>query len=302
MHACDNHERHAYLIMSHDCLDELKLHIRALDWPENDIFCHIDTKAPFGEDAILGMTHHATLQCISSESVSWGGSSQVRCGLRLLETAARSGRHMYYHMLSGVDFPVKSHKEIIDFFDRNAGKNYIRKRVRIPQEKINLRVCQYHLLQDRFIGKKRNIWKYIDFASCYVLRAIGINRFRGIPISYSTALWSIIEELARYYVNKLDEIVKKYRYSYCADEVVYITELYNTSFKIEDMDLRFMEYVRFSKHDVSPKNLTRDDAVKFLDGEFVFARKFHLPESRELYGFLSLRHAEVDGGQSVGNL
>lgn len=63
-----------------------------------------------------------------------------------------------------------------------------------------------------------------------------------------------------------------------------------------------MEYVRFSKHDVSPKNLTRDDAVKFLDGEFVFACKFHLPESRELYDFLSLRHAEVDGDQRVSKL
>ena len=154
MHICDGHERHAYLIMTHDCLDELKILIQALDWPENDIFCHIDVKAPFGEDAILGMVKHATLQCISSESVSWGGSSQVRCGLRLLETAVQSGHHMYYHMLSGVDFPVKSHNEIVDFFDVNAGKEYIQKRVRIPQKKINLRVCQYHFLQDRFVGKK----------------------------------------------------------------------------------------------------------------------------------------------------
>lgn len=302
MHICDGHERHAYLIMTHDCLDELKILIRALDWPENDIFCHIDVKAPFGEDAILGMVKHATLQCISSESVSWGGSSQVRCGLRLLETAVHSGHHMYYHMLSGVDFPVKSHNEIVDFFDVNTGKNYIQKRVRIPQKKINLRVCQYHFLQDRFVGKKRNIWKYIDFAMCYVQRAMGVNRFRGIPISYSSALWSITEGVAKYYVDRMSEILKKYRYTYCADEVVYITELYNTSFNIENRDLRFMEYIRLDNHDVSPKNLTLDDAVKFLDGEFMFARKFHLPESQELYDFLNLRHAEVDGGRRVGRL
>lgn len=208
MHICDGHERHAYLIMTHDCLDELKILIQALDWPENDIFCHIGVKAPFGEDAILGMVKHATLQCISSESVSWGGSSQVRCGLRLLETAVHSGHHMYYHMLSGVDFPVKSHNEIVDFFDVNTGKNYIQKRVRIPQKKINLRMCQYHFLQDRFVGKKRNIWKYIDFAMCYVQRAMGVNRFRGIPISYSSALWSITEELAKFYVDRMSEILK----------------------------------------------------------------------------------------------
>ena len=54
--------------------------------------------------------------------------------------------------------------------------------------------------------------------------------------------------------------------------MVYITELYNTSFNIENKDLRFMEYIRFDNHDVSPKNLTLDDAAKFLDGEFLFAR------------------------------
>ena len=84
--------------------------------------------------------------------------------------------------------------------------------------------------------------------------------------------------------------------------MVYITELYNTSFNIENKDLRFMEYIRFDNHDVSPKNLTLDDAAKFLDGEFLFARKFHLPESQDLYDFLSFRHAEVDGVRRVSRL
>ena len=53
-----------------------------------------------------------------------GGYSQINVELALLSETTKTP-HAYYHLISGVDFPLKSQADIHQFFDDNAGKEYI---------------------------------------------------------------------------------------------------------------------------------------------------------------------------------
>lgn len=285
--------RHAYMILAHTGLQELRSLIHALDYVENDIFIHIDAKAPYGYEQLdsikAGMS--AGLFFVTPQiDVTWGGSSQVLSHLALLKTAyantGRGGGYRYYHMLSGLDFPVKSHSYIMNYFKEHDGENFMSFDFddSAPSH-TQLRCDQYHFLQDSLIGKKRNIWKYVDFASCYTQRTIGIRRFRGKRILKGSSWWSITDELAGFYVRHANRIASRYRWTYCADECYEFTEIEDTPYikTISPLgNLRFIEWEQVTRRDRSPRALTMDDFETLQQKDILFARKFIYPQSKEL--------------------
>ena len=112
----------AYLIMAHDNEKQLELLIDALDYEENEIYLHIDKKSEL--NCMVFSTGKAILHVYNKFSVYWGDISQTKCQNFLLNEATKS-YHDYYHLISGHDFPIKSHKEIMAFFEKNAGKQFI---------------------------------------------------------------------------------------------------------------------------------------------------------------------------------
>lgn len=98
--------RYAYLIMAHTNFNQLKVLISLLDDPRNDIYLHVDKRAKsFNPNDIC--THHSTLIILDRIKVNWGGHSQITCELNLLK-AAISNHYQYYHLVSGVDLPLKT--------------------------------------------------------------------------------------------------------------------------------------------------------------------------------------------------
>lgn len=81
-----------------------------------------------------------------------GGYSQVRAELILLSEATKT-YHRYYHLLSGVDFPLKSQDYIHEFFDINGKKEYMSFDLKDDKNKILDRVRYYYFFQD-IIGRK----------------------------------------------------------------------------------------------------------------------------------------------------
>lgn len=74
--------------------------------------------------------------------------------LALLSEATKKP-HFYYHLISGVDFPLKSQADIHQFFDNNAGKEYISfDQCKERMEELKDRIRYYHWLQDK-IGRNR---------------------------------------------------------------------------------------------------------------------------------------------------
>lgn len=101
-------DRHAYLIICHNNFKILQMLLSAIDDDRNDIYIHVDKKTvdvPF-ED-IRSTVCHSPLTFIERTFVNWGGYSQINVELALLSEATKTP-HAYYHLISGVDFPLKS--------------------------------------------------------------------------------------------------------------------------------------------------------------------------------------------------
>ena len=58
--------------------------------------------------------------------IYWGSISLTKVYLRILQYAYEKGEYKYYHILSGVDLPIKSQDNIHHLFDvKYCGKEFI---------------------------------------------------------------------------------------------------------------------------------------------------------------------------------
>lgn len=108
--------KHAYLIMAHDNWSILQKLLQLLDDPRHDVFLHIDAKSRPSFDLNQRMMRHSHLTTIEANHVYWADYSQVDTELRLLKEASQ-GEYSYYHLLSGVDMPLKTNDERFRFFE-----------------------------------------------------------------------------------------------------------------------------------------------------------------------------------------
>ena len=144
--------RHAWMILAHNHFAHLKKLIAFLDSESSDIYLHIDAKAAGADPADLAAcASRSRVICVERHSISWGDFSMVEAELALLR-AAVPGEYDYYHLLSGVDVPVKTRRYIEEYFTRCPGRNYIsflhpvisradlfRVRFHYPFQKLNIR-------------------------------------------------------------------------------------------------------------------------------------------------------------------
>lgn len=115
--------KHAYLILAHHEFAVLKKLVSALDDERNDIYIHFDKKVAHLPQLI---TYAAKLYVLEQRiDVRWGHVSILEAELMLFREANTAGPYAYYHLLSGVDFPLCSQKDIHEFFIRHVGKEFI---------------------------------------------------------------------------------------------------------------------------------------------------------------------------------
>ncbi|EKZ0415708.1 hypothetical protein QL857_001223, partial [Enterococcus faecium] len=149
-------KKQAYLILAHGSLEIFSALIKTLDFKGNDIFVHID-KTTDEKNFIREGNKLKSSNIFFIEDrykIRWGDFSIVQAELALLKSAISIGEYSYYHLISGVDFPIKdmetiynyfsnSNFEFIQFWDRETqNKKYFQNRYRyydffIPKKRTN---------------------------------------------------------------------------------------------------------------------------------------------------------------------
>lgn len=226
--------KHAYMIIAHNEFDLLETLVRLLDDPRNDLYIHIDAKVQDLDFARFhGLVQHANLQFTPRRlSVTWGHSSQVMTELLLLQTAVAgedpAQPYAYYHLISGVDLPIKSNDEIHAFFDQNEGKEFVHFSKNEPDPGFATRIRYYHLFR-----KKRNgftkVLAQIAFRLQVLLRVDRL-KGQGLIVQKGTNWFSITGDFAKYIVSQAERVEQLFAYSYCGDEVFVQTMLVNSPF------------------------------------------------------------------------
>lgn len=251
--------------------------LEALDDDRNDIYLHVDKKVKkFPEEVLKNTVLKANLIFVPRKSISWGGYSQIEVELLLLETATKT-QHCYYHLLSGVDFPLKTQDEIYDFFNKNRGKNFIKYDWKSIENKSHLdRIKFYHFFQEKIgrnSGKTAAFWWKMENVLLKGQKRISVDRIKGEEdkILKGTQWFSITHEMADYIIDKIVYIKRKFSYSLCADEVFLQTVASASPYKesIVDDSLRLIDWKRGD-----PYIFRSDDYDILSKSSKLFARKF----------------------------
>lgn len=218
--------KHAFLIIAHTDYELLQVLIGMLDNECCDIYVLIDKKSPW--PGALKVTKGKLFILKKRIDIRWGHVSQIKAEMLLFETALRNGPYVYYHLLSGVDLPIKPIDKILFFFERNKGAEFVgfSKKDDWLQKVIKWQFfIRYYKMKGRwgdYITYLR--YKIESIANMCVKRSY-------VPFKKGSNWVSISDDFCRYLIGKKIWIFKRFKYTFCGDEIFLQTVLWNSPYK-----------------------------------------------------------------------
>ena len=276
--------RQGVLILLHNNYEQARKLISFFDKEGNHIFLHIDKKSSFSDadkTLFLESACNAKVTFVDRVSVQWGGYSLVQASMNLFKEASKYELD-YYHLISGVDMPLKPWKDFNDFFEKNSGTQFVSYSPEQYQNSLQKRVKYYWIFQEKIGSPKRaikqkDIWKIILLAIQRIFveiqRILGIDRRKknsDVRFRMGSEWVSLTKEFVDYIVSKELWIEKTFANTLCADEVFVETLLDNSKFSSRVMpNQRLVDWNRGN-----PYVFHIDDLNELLSCDKMFARKF----------------------------
>lgn len=267
--------KHAFLILAHNNFASLRRLVSELDFPDNDIFIHLDRKAAY----VPEITVRYSMLTWTSEriDVRWGDLSVVMAEYVLFETAfnGNGGPYSRYHLLSGVDVCLKSQQQLHLFFDRYPDKEFIGYTLLSPTPELVRKFNRWHLFPHSFQSSTLAV-RAVRHIFIRLQELSGLKRNRHIDIKKGSQWVSVTPAMVQLFLSGKDWVKKTFTHSFCPDEAVFQTlcwdsQLRQNIFSLEDDSHGCMRAI--SWQDGEMKSWSETDIERLKDSEFMFARK-----------------------------
>ena len=204
----------------------------------------------------------------------------MKLELDLMEFAKSYGNYDYYHLLSGIDLPLKNQDYIHSFFENNRGKEFVGVTFSAYNEWDKDRKTKYY-----YWGEKYNRASHIadrfcrKMSSAFVLlqKMLHIARRYDVRLYKGPNWFSITDSFLSYVIKHKASILKRFNHTLCPDEIFLQTELMNSDFKdfIYDINDQFHSCMRLIDwHRGSPYVWRSKDFEELMSSDRLFARKF----------------------------
>lgn len=257
--------KNCILILAHKNHNQIMRLINHLK-TDFDLYVHIDKRNK------LNIKSFDNVNVYKEFKTYHGGVSLVIATLFLIEEAYKNNYDRYI-FISGQDVPLKTNKEIINFFDTNKNKEYI------SYESINNSEAMYKEMSFRLnsynFGKlyrlifHRNIRELL---SNFPL----IKRTTPENIYYGSQWWNLTNNAIKYildYTKQNPNFLKRFNYTWGSDEFYFQSILLNSEFKnncIND-NLRYLIWGVGTPINFTIKDY---DDIKNNINNNIFSRKF----------------------------
>jgi hypothetical protein len=292
-------KKHAYLIMAYNQFYILEKLLRLLDDDRNDIFLHIDKKVKhFDFNYYKNFIKYSNIIFVDRIDVRWADISQVECTINLLTSAKEYSKnkygegYKYYHLLSGVDLPLKSQNYIHDFLD-DKDFEFIHFAPENDRKNIAFRY-KYRCFFTRHLRKKgiNRILNLVNKIGIYIQKILDMDltKNENIKIMFGANWFSITDDFAEYILNKKSWILNRFRYSISGDEEVLQTLIYNSNFyeriymKREQQKnndhIACMRKIDWNRG--CPYIWKKNDYKELIESKCLFARKFDKSKDKEI--------------------
>lgn len=266
--------KHAFLIIAHTDYKLLQVLIGMLDNECCDIYVLIDKKSPL--PSVLRATKARLFILKKRIDIRWGHVSQIKAEMLLFEAALNNGPYVYYHLLSGVDLPIKPIDKILSFFEQNRGVEF----VGFSKKDDWLQKVMKWQFFIRYYNMKGRLGIYITYLR-YKIELVADKYIKRsyMPFKKGSNWVSITDDFCRYLIGKKSWIFKRFRYTFCGDEIFLQTVLWNSPYKanIYSLDDEFKGCQReIIWEDDNPHvwGSSPDDVDILRKSDKLFARKF----------------------------
>lgn len=222
---------------------------------------------------------------LNNVKVIWGDYSQIKTELLLFKTALNYPINFdYFHLLSGVDLPIKPVDEIHAFFEKNKGFEFLEADNREKDKAQIDRKTNYYRILSCFGRPRHKVCRGI-LKKCNILilgvqkNILGVNRGRKNPFPFyrGTNWCDLSREAVSFLVAKECYIRRRFRFTICADEIYKHSLLMNSPFRdkvyvAENNQRRCLRLIDWKRG--APYTWTIDDVEEIMCSRNLFARKF----------------------------
>lgn len=253
----------------------------------NRVFIHVDTKSrDIREEEIEKLNHLPNCMAISVYNIAWGSMNHVYAFLELLAWALEEKEISYLHCITGEDYPVISTEEMEERFLPHSP---IYMDCFSPEElndAVKIRYQYYNLFPNKNV-KNPLLWQLQNFTvklqKLLSIRRKKIGEFQNI---YKGLVYVSMPrsagEYALHYCREHPKYLKDLKKCQVPEEFFFQTLFMNSHFK-DQVVKNNLRYMNWEKGDgSSPAYLDMQDYDKIVEGDYVFARKFHGEDSGEL--------------------
>lgn len=266
--------KHAYLIIAHNEPEILQLLLSSLDDERNDIYVHIDRKASFSASILQTSKSHLYVLPIHIDA-RWGDFSLVKIELTLFKEAYTNGPYAYYHLLSGVDLPIKSQDYIHTYCDEHQGREFIGIANHATQSEIDWR-SQHWFVFSRDFQSNNMIKKFIRAIFARLQSLVRYRRTR-LEVKKGCQWCSITHDFVGYLLQNIDLIRRTFSHTYCPDEMFIQTLCWNSEFRKQiynatDEFEGCKRYIKWVNGILQP--LEMEEVSYMVQSSKWFARKF----------------------------
>lgn len=292
----------AILLLCHKNPNQINLLIKTMYNESIDFFIHVDKKANF-KDIIKTNNHVFILEDDLRIDVRWASFSQIKATRNLIKSATSHGTYDYYWLCSGQDFPIKSVKQIIRFFENN-GKDVNYLNLFISKNNQSSYSNKYDKRNDIYypsiILDRKNIKRCLR--RIYVGITGGYNntyqwaktKLENVDFFFGSQWWCLNRKTIMWilnYENYHKEYIDYYKHCSTPDESYFHTLVMNSPFANQRKN--YLHYIVWEENSNSPKILKMNDIYEICNSEFLMARKFDEFENSNILFYLINYVSEV---------
>lgn len=277
--------RLAHLILAHKGPAQLERLLTALDHPGVDCYIHLDQKTDIRPFLHLGKRERVFF-LKNRIKVFWAKYSMVQAVLNGLSEILGRGQYAYINVMSGQDFPLKPADQVYEYLVNHRGMEFItciKETDGDPWWPDAIRhVWRYNLENWRIPGK----YRIEGLANWLVSRNLLPKRRFPLPnyvVAGRSQWFTITSGAATYLLDFLKNnpsVVRFFKYVWGADEFVFATVLYNSTFG--ERTAENLQFIDWSGGKANPKMLGGADFDAMIASGKLFARKFDLEADPEI--------------------
>jgi hypothetical protein len=271
----------AHLVLTHKNPRQLERLLNSMDHPGFDFYLHIDGKADIRPFYYLA--DRPNVFFIKKRTpVYWAGFGTIQATLNGFAEIIPKNRYDYVNVISGQDFPLRSPEFIFNYIKERNGTEFITCQSIEAEWSIAAdRVRKYHLINWRIPGKFR-LEKLLN-------KILPRRRFPLDHKIVGRANWFTLTPGAiRYSLDFLEqhpELIRFYKYCWGADEFIFSTILYNSSFRSRIVDnLVYVDWT--GQTEGHPRILLASDLPALKATDKLFARKFDMDADPQIFTLL----------------